>query len=59
MLQQYFRWGANEAAAVRDHLTRDPHFLFAVLGLELWARLYFGGSSPEELGEKMVRASAK
>ncbi len=57
MVQEYFRWGPNEAAAVRDHLTRDSLFLFALLGLEIWARLYFGGASPEELGEQMVRAS--
>jgi asparagine synthase (glutamine-hydrolysing) len=58
MVQEYFRWGANEAAAVRDHLARDPGFLFALLGLELWARLYFGGASPEQLGQELVRASA-
>jgi asparagine synthetase B (glutamine-hydrolysing) len=57
MVQDYFRWGANEAAAVRDHAARDPQFLFTLLGLELWARLYFGGASHEQLGEEVVRAS--
>ena len=58
MVQDYFRWGADEAAALRDCLARDPHLLFVLLGIELWARLYFGGASPEQLGEEMVRASA-
>ncbi len=58
MVQGYFRWGTNETAAVRDHLTRDPYFLFALLGLEIWARIYFGGASPEQLGEEMVRISS-
>lgn len=57
MLRDTFRWGANEEAAVRDHLTRDPYFLFALLGIEIWVRLYFGGASPAQLGEDLVRAS--
>jgi asparagine synthase (glutamine-hydrolysing) len=57
MMYDYFRWGADQTEPLREHLSRDYQFLFVLVGLELWARLYFGGASPEELGESLVRAS--
>lgn len=57
LVRDLFRWGERESAAVQEHLSRDAHFLFSLVGLEIWARLYFAGASPEDLGEELVRAS--
>ncbi len=58
MVREYFRWGASEMAAVHEHLRRDPYFVFTLVGLEIWARLFFGGASPEDLGETLARVAA-
>ncbi len=59
MVRDFFRWGERETAVVREHLSRDSYFLFSLVGLEIWARLYFAGASPDVLGEELVRASAR
>ncbi len=59
MMYDLFRWGPSQTVPLREHLARDPQFLFVLVGLELWARLYFGGASPEDLGESLLRASSR
>jgi len=41
-------------ANITHVLDKDGSLRFHVVGLELWARIFFGGEAPAELGERLI-----
>lgn len=54
MTSEIFKWGASETEAILGKIARTPQIAFNLLGVELWARMYLRGESPEVLGEKLL-----
>jgi hypothetical protein len=54
MVSEIFKWGAAETEAILGKIARTPQIAFNLLGVELWARMYLRGESPEVLGEKLL-----
>jgi asparagine synthase (glutamine-hydrolysing) len=57
MVPELFKWGASEVKEISRALFEDPWFAFHILSVELWARVYFRGESPVELGEQLLGMS--
>jgi asparagine synthase (glutamine-hydrolysing) len=54
MLAEFMGWPAQTTEAIIAMLRGDGGLLLHVVGLELWFRLYFGGATPEALGETLM-----
>lgn len=54
MLPEMLEWPANTTNEIVDLLSNDGSMRFSLVGLELWARMFFGGESPVDLGERLV-----
>lgn len=46
-------------AAVREIAPLDDRVRFALVSMELWARMFLRGESPDELGERLAREAGK
>jgi UDP-N-acetylmuramoyl-tripeptide--D-alanyl-D-alanine ligase len=47
-------WSAEATDEIITLLRKDGDLRFQVVGLELWARIFFGGEAPAELAEKLI-----
>lgn len=54
MLAELMQWPAATIGEIMVLLRGDGALRFQVVGLELWFRLYFGGETPEALGERLT-----
>ena len=54
MLAAFMQWPAATIGEIMVLLRGDGALLFQVVSLELWFRLYFGGATPEALGERLT-----
>jgi hypothetical protein len=54
MLSGMLGWQANTTQEIVDSLGADGGLRFSLVSLELWARMFFGGESPTDLGEKLA-----
>jgi len=59
MVAEFFKWGSTEIKAITETLSRDPWVVFHILSIELWARIYFRGESPSNLGETLLELNRK
>jgi len=55
MAAELLKWGAAETDTLIERASRAPTVLHNFIGLELWARLFLRGESPERLGETLLR----
>jgi asparagine synthase (glutamine-hydrolysing) len=55
---ELMEWSANTTQEIVTMLGKDPLLRFQVVGLELWARIFFGGEAPAALGEKLTDLAA-
>jgi asparagine synthase (glutamine-hydrolysing) len=53
-LSKMLEWPTNTTQAIADSLSDDPGLRFHLVGLELWARMFFNGETPTDLGQKLV-----
>jgi asparagine synthase (glutamine-hydrolysing) len=51
---ELFKWGPAELQAASRARLEEPWFAFHIVSVELWARTYFRGESPAELGERLL-----
>jgi asparagine synthase (glutamine-hydrolysing) len=58
MAATLFKWPATENARIVEHIKTDPHTLFTLLAVEVWARVALAGESPVQLGERLVELAA-
>lgn len=49
-----FGWDGKAKEVLLDRILEDPYLSLTVVGIELWARIFLRGESPQELGEKML-----
>ena len=56
-----FKWRARETDRLHEVMRANPVLGRQVVGMELWAQLYFNGATPDELGERLraVRVPAE
>ena len=54
MLPEMLEWPANTTNEIVDLLSNDGSMRFRLVGLELWARMFFGSESPVDLGERLA-----
>lgn len=54
MVPEIFNWSSRDLDNILEKLNANRYVLYSVVGVELWARIFINGESPEELGEKMV-----
>lgn len=54
-----FKWGADTERALIPRIADQPRMLYSMTSMELWARIFLDGESPEALGERLVAESAK
>lgn len=53
-LGELMEWPSATAEQIVGSLAQDGRLRFQLVGLELWARMFFGGESPDSLGEKLI-----
>ncbi len=59
MVPELFKWGSSEIRGISSMLFKNPWVAFHILSVELWARIYFRGESPSELGEALLRMNKR
>jgi len=52
-LAEMLEWPSNTTLDIVHSISGAGGLRFALVGLELWARMFFGGESPAVLGEKL------
>ncbi len=57
-LAELMCWPVNTTEDIVAWLTEDGSLRFHLVGLELWARIFFGGEEPAALGEKLIALAA-
>jgi len=58
MISELFKWGSCEVETIVDRALEAPTVMSNLLSVELWARIFLKGISPEHLGEELVRLSS-
>jgi asparagine synthase (glutamine-hydrolysing) len=53
-LAELMDWSGEATDEIVNLLRRDGFLRFQVVGLELWARIFFGGEAPAALAEKLI-----
>jgi asparagine synthase (glutamine-hydrolysing) len=51
---ELMEWPAKTTQEIITMLDKDGGLRFHIVGLELWARIFFGGEAPAALGEKLA-----
>ena len=54
MVAEFMQWPAETTQEIIAILGTDAHLRFHLVGLELWFRMFFGGETPEALGDKLI-----
>lgn len=57
MVPELFKWGAQETQALVERAMQTETVVHNLVGVELWARMFLRGDSPEQLGETLLRLS--
>jgi asparagine synthase (glutamine-hydrolysing) len=58
MLAELFEWPAKTTEEIISLIGKDDANRFHIVGLELWARIFFGGEKPAALGERLIALAA-
>jgi asparagine synthase (glutamine-hydrolysing) len=58
MLAELFAWPEKTAQEIISLVGKDNTLRFHIVGLELWARIFFGGEKPAALGERLAVLAA-
>ncbi|MGH7523172.1 MAG: asparagine synthase (glutamine-hydrolyzing) [Gemmatimonadales bacterium] len=53
MVPELFKWHPRETARMHEVMRRHPMVGRKVVGMELWAQLYFNGATPGSLAERL------
>ena len=54
LLADLMEWPTKTVEQVISWLGNNGELRFQVVGLELWSRIFFGGESPEALGDRLI-----
>ncbi len=57
MTATLFKWGAQETQAIVARAQTVTTVMHNLIGIELWARIFLRGESPEQLGEALLYES--
>ena len=57
MVSELFKWGRNETELLVERSVESQTVIHNLLGIELWARIFLRGDSPESLGEELLAMS--
>lgn len=55
MVAELLKWGRADQPDILRLIQAQPYFAFRLLCTEIWARIYFGGESQEQLSEALLR----
>lgn len=56
IVPELFKWRARETERLHEVMRSKPLLGRKMVGMELWAQLYFNGATPDELGERLRAA---
>ena len=54
MVGDLFKWGKNEAEEIYKDLESERNYLFILISVDLWARIYFNNESPQSLSDQLL-----
>lgn len=57
MVPELFKWDARARLVLLERIRQTPSVSMTLVGIELWARMFLRGESPEELGERLAAMS--
>jgi asparagine synthase (glutamine-hydrolysing) len=55
MVAELLKWGRADQSEILRLIQTQPYFVFRLLSTEIWARIYFGGESLEQLSDALLR----
>ena len=55
VVAELLKWGRADQPEILRLIQSNPYFVFRLLCTEIWARIYFGGESPEQLSDALLR----
>ena len=59
MLSQLMKWNRGQEGMILNQIYSDHLMPYHFVCMELWARMYFRGESPEQLGEELLALDAR
>lgn len=54
MVSEMFKWSSKYTETLLSELEINPYVLYTVAGIELWARIFINGESPEKLSDCLL-----
>lgn len=55
MVAELLKWARADQPEILRLIQTQPYFVFRLLCTEIWARIYFGGESQEQLSDALLR----
>jgi asparagine synthase (glutamine-hydrolysing) len=55
MVAELLKWSRTDQPEILRLIQTQPYFVFRLLCTEIWARIYFGGESQEQLSDALLR----
>ncbi len=59
IVPQLFKWGREETKNVLGKMSKFSQVTYNVLCIEVWARMFFQGAKPEQIGEDLMQLRSK
>jgi len=56
MVPELFKWGKDESKLLFEELKQDRSHLFALMSVELWARIFLKNEPLEKLSEDLIKS---
>lgn len=53
MVPNLFRWDKSSINNIMQRVVKEPYVLLSLAGVEIWARIFLRGQSPEDIGERL------
>ena len=53
LVPEWFKWGVRERPRMLELMRREPKLGRKMVGMELWAQLYFNGRTPDDMAEQL------
>ena len=54
MVAELLKWERRSTPLIIERAVQEPYVLLTLVGMELWARIFLRGESPEDLGEELL-----
>lgn len=52
-VEQILKWRSSEREELKDHIRKNSSLAFHIVSTEIWARIYFGNDTAENITENL------